>query len=415
MLRSSLSRLRFLSTTSGKHLLSLSLVTIILLLPSVWSRSLRHLGLDTKRADVTNAKRLNADRLETVQRFSHDVSNMEIRDILQKAGGSNLANQQRLDLAITVVTNVREKEEAGEIYQPRYLRQVVTQLLTLLNNSIPLTTKIFICNVERPWKNHFEALGFSSHFTLFNRPIFPGSGPDPVDTFEMEKRDYVFCLNQTFQHHPRYALILEDDAVPQENMWQAIRFVISKLDNTILRGESHQKTNHVAFVKLYHPEHLLEYSGMDWERVCELVGIAFLFGTIFSVFYFWILTKLKLKDLNIYHLWIVIMMLTILALFVVGRSPMLQLRRFLGPAFYSLVKAPSCCTQALLFPSHNLAAAIDYLHSVTCRKGYAKDSALESLVRSSGFESYQTLPNAFAHVGLYSTLRNIYVDPRGLS
>lgn len=64
----------------------------------MWSRARRHLMLDSTTSDVTHTKRANADRLEKVDQFSKKVPDSEIKDILQKASGNNLDNEQRLDL-----------------------------------------------------------------------------------------------------------------------------------------------------------------------------------------------------------------------------------------------------------------------------------------------------------------------------
>jgi len=73
--------------------------------------------------------------------------------------------------------------------------------------------------------------------------------------------------------------------------------------------------------------------------------------------------------------------------------------------------ATGCCTQALLFPRSSAVVTVNYLNNSRCKKGFAKDSALDDMLNDLQMTAYLVQPNTFTHIGLYSALRDHIVDP----
>ncbi len=96
----------------------------------------------------------------------------------------------------------------------------------------------------------------------------------------------------------------------------------------------------------------------------------------------------------------------------IGRPHLLQLRFLFKPYLTSFMRAPECCTQALLFPNKGAQLVTQYLNSVTCRHGWSKDMALLAMEQeNSQYKAYMVQPNLFTHVGIYSSLRHRVIDP----
>ena len=118
-------------------------------------------------------------------------------------------------------------------------------------------------------------------------------------------------------------------------------------------------------------------------------------------------------------------------------SVVLSLRR-LSPHFYAVHPAPNCCTVAILFPRPSIPLVAAKLSGATCKKGFAKDSALDDIKKRHGNGEFQEEgaeggggggagffssifggsgapsiePNLVRHIGFYSTLRkSATVDP----
>ena len=90
---------------------------------------------------------------------------------------------------------------------------------------------------------------------------------------------------------------------------------------------------------------------------------------------------------------------------------MLPWRR-LSPRFYSVVPAPNCCTVAIVFPRRQIPGVVAALRVVNCRRGFAKDAALDEIKGRHETGAYLVEPNLVKHIGFYSTLRkSATVDP----
>jgi len=131
-------------------------------------------------------------------------------------------------------------------------------------------------------------------------------------------------------------------------------------------------------------------------------------------------------------------------------------RRWMSPHLHYVVPGVHCCTQAVLYSRHAAVQLGDYLKRVRCNDTWHKDDAIwawaqgrstanllqndyplsptgldsessdvdifgdirnvpinsDSRIEMSPVEGYLVQPNVFEHIGLWSSLRNGFIDPR---
>ncbi len=85
--------------------------------------------------------------------------------------------------------------------------------------------------------------------------------------------------------------------------------------------------------------------------------------------------------------------------------------RSLHPSFYAIYPAPSCCLPGVVYFRQTYIQVIDYLNSVKCHNGYAIDTAFDDLPKRIHLRTYLVEPNLVHHIGLYSRLRHMYINP----
>jgi hypothetical protein len=85
--------------------------------------------------------------------------------------------------------------------------------------------------------------------------------------------------------------------------------------------------------------------------------------------------------------------------------------RSLHPSFYAIYPAPSCCLPGVLYFRQTYIQVTEYLNSIKCHQKYAIDTAFDDLPKSTHLQTYLVEPNLVRHIGLYSRLRQSYINP----
>ncbi|KAI8487858.1 hypothetical protein Bbelb_343060 [Branchiostoma belcheri] len=324
------------------------------------------------RYDVTPGRRTQLDRAieENQQRIA------VAEDYLRKHGPHhrvfrrlNRMAQKRTQpqLVITVVTVARQPHNG--LTEPRYLTQVVTQFVQLLEHEGD-NVVFQVCNVHFPPETHHEAVFLSKYVPVVHRES-DEEQPNEEDPFEREKLDYTFCLEKSVELNPEYVLMVEDDALPTPDMLHVLRHKLQyRLKLRIRQGELVHSSDDWAFLKLYSIERWQGY-GNDIVSFLELTGVGLL-G--------------------------------------VGRQYFLQFRR-LSAQLYTVTTGPFCCTPAVLYPGNMAAEIADFLKSGTCDERYPLDFALSDFAIDKGLTRYKVEPNLVQHVGLVSSIRSDVRDP----
>ena len=254
----------------------------------------------------------------------------------------------------------------------------------------------------------------------------------PLDIYEQEKQAHLQCILANFQSFPNqnYFLLLQDDAQPtHHDFYQRI---LSLIDNRIkqqwpLDGHRSQP----AFLKIYHPRWLIDYLHPSFYLIVQLIATGLFLTYVSFVCFYLIHFFLRLFRSNtnqswsnsiksIYHLmifnsnWFLFLyyfLLITLVLILLNHSNVSWSWRSLHPSLYAIYPAPSCCLPGVLYFRSTYIQVIDYLNHVKCHNGYAIDSAFDDLPKRIDLRTYLVEPNLVHHIGLYSRLRHMYINP----
>lgn len=371
--------------------LVLSVVTFCVVLPLCCHRLLysyffiRSMYLDSMSEEVL---RESLDRGQDALRFWQSAS-----PPAAAAATSSRVHEtaQRPELLVTVVT--ARRSEAQNFH---YLLQVMRRLSGVLGScGERRCAEVLVCDVESGPREHKDARLLEAHFRVIRRsPQERRRNQDAVNTFEREKRDYVFCLRRAWDLlRPRNVVVLEDDALPTHDFFAVIQDLLSR-----------RFSLRTLYVKLYHPERLQRYWNPEPYRILEWVGLGLVGATalLLAVPYWnpccfsFTLSAGHLLFFTLYFM---------AAAELLGRHYLLEARR-LSPQLYAVSPATECCTPAMLFPGNASLRVAEYLDGSFCVKGNAKDMVLYQMARTvPGERSHSVEPNLITHIGAYSSVR----------
>lgn len=303
---------------------------------------------------------------------------------------------QRPELLVTVVTSRRNE---GRDFH--YLLQVMLQLHGLLGGcGERRCAEVLVCDVESGPMEHRDAKLLEAHFRVVRRSA-EEQNQEQVNTFEKEKRDYVFCLRKGWElAKPQNVLVLEDDAVPGQDFFAVVKDLLAR-----------QFALHTLYIKLYHPERLQRYWNPEPYRILEWVGVGLVGATA-------LLLALHYRNPcsfsftpSVSHL-LFFTLYFMAAAELLGRHYLLEVRR-LSPQLYAVSPATECCTPAMLFPGNASLRVAEYLDASFCVKGNAKDMVLYHIARTAaGERAHSVEPNLITHIGAYSSVRANPPRPR---
>ncbi|XP_051939924.1 transmembrane protein 246 isoform X2 [Hippocampus zosterae] len=283
---------------------------------------------------------------------------------------------------------------------PRHPELLVTVVTTRRREALPYhyLLQVVLCDVASGPDVNEDARLLERHFRVLRRP---DERRPAVNSFEREKRDYVFCLRQAYRlARPRNLVVLEDDAMPLPDFFRVLRELLSR-----------RFAARSLYVKLYHPERLQRYWNPEPYRLLEWAGLGLLGGSLLlGLLAAWNPCGLPLRPCAGH--------LALLAAYVMaaaellGRHYLLEARR-LSPQLYAVSPATECCTPAMLYPGNASLRVADYLDRAFCFQGHAKDTALYRAVRAApGERSHSVEPNLVAHIGAFSSVRPNPAEPK---
>jgi len=286
-------------------------------------------------------------------------------------------NNDNISLLVTIVTVRRE----GRFYLSRVVSRLHQLILSEKNNG---KTGVLICNVDSKPELHQEAEELARIYPVI-RKLSSSSTLTITDLFEKEKEDYAFCLNasRNLFRFAQHLVLLEDDALPVQDFLPVTRRFLNQLD---------WRHPDFFYLKLFHPERLQGYIQPEPWRWFEWLALS----TLMAYFAVMVIGRKSL----FFFLAVYFFLLT----GCLGRQHLLlPLRRWMS--LYSLLSATHCCTPAMAFSRDSALRVVHFLSSITCRKGYAKDTALHLHVGRSTEKAFVIEPNLVHHIGLKSTLR----------
>ncbi|XP_029349956.1 post-GPI attachment to proteins factor 4 [Echeneis naucrates] len=295
------------------------------------------------------------------------------------------------ELLVTVVT--ARRSEGRDFH---YLLQVMRQLSALLGGcGERRCAEVLVCDVENGPLANEDAKLLEAHFRVVRRsPQEQQANQERVNTFEKEKRDYVFCLRRGWELvRPKNVVVLEDDALPRQDFFTVVKDLLSR-----------RFSFRTLYIKLYHPERLQRYWNPEPYRILEWVGLGLVGATaLLLTVPHWKLCSFSFS-LSAGHL-LFFTLYFMAAAELLGRHYLLELRR-LSPQLYAVSPATECCTPAMLYPGNASMRVAEYLDGSFCVKGNAKDMVLYQMARSvPGEQAHSVEPNLITHIGAYSSVR----------
>ena len=303
---------------------------------------------------------------------------------------------ESIDLLIVIIamTPVKKSKEVGSITREVFQIQTLASTLKESNNSGTATFKssaVTLCNVNVPPKANALAQRYSGLVDTFHR----NSAYISDNTYEKEKEDYRFCLEQaSFRYKPKYILVLEDDVTMKTGSLMTLSYLLSNILHYL------QESTWVS-IKLYHPKKWLGY-GNDVPQILELVATAVFAGSLVRCFLQVCKFNLGAKILSqaFYQLFFVFIFLA--TCLILGRQNVFRWRSYFHFT-HSLVKAQGCCTQAVLYNHAYIPKLLRYLSSVKSSESMPVDLALDEFADLYDLKQYMVEPNLCDHVGFLST------------
>lgn len=278
----------------------------------------------------------------------------------------------------------------------------LTQVLGSLTRNSDQSMGVFVCNVYPGPGVHNEAKYLAKYFSTFVRFTEPSPAYVIMNSFEKEKEDYLFCMQNLLKYSSEYILILEDDAVPYENFAKALDNVLSKLE------KSHPTW---GILKLFYPSRWQGFSITEIRKCIELfcIGIC---GSIFFVVGFGLLNFLlcyrgnkKLVKNKLLVAALLGFLHAVCSVLLVGRQNVLEIMRDWN-VFFAVV-APNCCSPAILYKSEIAKMLIEHLRYTECNQNYPLDKAIDDLRRINNIGTYLVEPSLVKHIGVISSLKGI--------
>lgn len=362
------------------------------------------------------ASELNTDRFIKSSSYFHELEKQS-EDLFPTEDG---VCEHCFDLVIGIITMKRSKEDLG------YLTQVVASMGQLIkadsNNKHVGTKALFLCNVDQNPEQHSEA-NYLKKFTFFterygNSTIaISGESQDMSllfsqsqhrDKYEKELIDYMFCLHRAHSMSRKYVMLIEDDAVPKQNLFPVLDHF---LQNRIIMHDGIQRRT-FSYIKLYYPQ---KWQGFGFEvgRIIELGSLAFVGGSMFLLCYFLINHILNRQSVNRNHSHCVFLMGNLFMLIfslVVGRQNIMELRA-ISKYLFVIRPSPGCCTQAMLYPVEVIEKMLLYLSEARITDSLHSDIVIYDFVLKYDIPAFQIEPNLFYHVGMYSSLNSKIKNP----
>ena len=373
-------------------------ITFLVILPALlkdnqYSPYNKYLGAsDNLTYQIKKYKDENTANYKSAQQYLSTHSESSIQDL------SHWNPQAQIKVLVTILTKSRDDIERKDKYKPYYLTQTVASYAKLkraYQNVRPITDiKLLLCDVDHNYNS--EAVEMSKYAPLLKLNHDHGAQDN---IFEQEKYDYMSCIEKSVTQNADFLLLAEDDSIPHNDLIQELDHLFTyrtpKLNNTF------------GYIKLFHPTRLNGFITADLNRLLEWLALASLLEHLtLAVIY---LCRLHIETGYVWRFSRFLYFL--LLLFAIGR---LNISRIydLSPHLHRLVPAPSCCTPALLFTPASASATVKYLRSVHCKKGFAKDTAMDLFGYKTGYHNWFFEPNLFTHIGVFTTRRSKPVNPK---
>ena len=321
------------------------------------------------------------------------------------------SKEDNLDLLVVVVTVAREKSRRED--KNGYLFQTVTSMDKLMKSDEYFKKKaMVVCNVNDNPDGHVDAVELRNYLPFVNKGGVNNVGLNVTIVPELQNCgltdgarrkeiiDYAFCLNVSRSIHHRYVLVLEDDVIPYDNLFEVLHHTLKyRL----------KETKQFSFLKLYYPTRWQGYA-FEVDRILELISIGIVGGVLFSIIAFYFkneLSRHRKVRTNTVPFCISGFLCFLIVTSLLGRIQVMELRRF-TPHIAKFGPSPDSCTQAMLYKREILQPVIYHL---LVNNSLNKDLAISDFSKKYEMPGYSLEPNLFAHTGMQTSLSSEVKDP----
>lgn len=333
---------------------------------------------------ISRAQNLNHKYYLTAQ---HYINQLDSRT----KQGHEVMLQSEADITIGVITVHRE---AKTHVTPGYLTQTLAKLDELIKLDNNFRIALFVCDVSAPHQLHIEATNMSFYF-----PTYRGlSLHDGHSSFEKEKRDYICCLEKAMQTRSKYIMMVEDDAVPRDKLFDTLHYLLHMHPKLATKPSVPDPW---AYLKLYYPVRWRGF-GMEINEITDLISLAVLGGCFWLFAYKMLNFSTRGFELVVF---VIGMLYTVVLVYTVGRQYFLDFLR-ISKDIHRVIPAPECCTPSILFPVDKVEEVVSYLRTQSCTEKYPIDLALENFVKSKHYHRWLVEPNLFTHIGMVSSMKS---------
>ena len=344
---------------------------------------------------AANTDRLSAAAIQQLQR-QQKVNERKI--------SSECTLRNDTDMAVAVITKKRSVFMNGTTYSPRYLTRVINALFNAVDHAKKTLGDLSFCSPPVVICNaNTESVDEVNDLSPFVR-VHELKSKRYTSTIQQESQDYKNCLEHLLRtYDSNYYIILEDDALPHENMF----YVLHRLLHEIMTRHLHHEE--FFYLKLFHPDKLADYlrNPMVYQIV-EWCGVGIMFGFFTTLLYVYLLKKNVTKGMIVATFFLT-GLLAMLTVELIGRLYFLELRR-LHWQLYSIVPAPGCCTPAMLYTRESMTIISSLLHSAELSREPV-DFILYNYALQHSEPIWLIEPSLVTHIGMVSAVRHRVLDP----
>lgn len=365
-----------------------------------------------KEEDIlNNVKKENEYRLEKALKYFQELDNKTSVDFYRERSGL----ESSLVVCIVTVSRTRQTAKTGYLIQTAAAVDRIIKTDTFFKNAF-----LFVCNVDKDPLQHKDAVMLQNYIpylqkngsNFWNRTfsIANVSLHNKIIRRGQETADYTFCLNASYSFRSPFVMMLEDDVVPYDNIFEVVHYKMRQhnlLYTNQNTGETSGRRN-FSFLKLYYPERWQGFAN-EADRIIELISLGvFSGGVLYAVFSLCTLmckTDVSYRARLFYYC--LFSLVSIFAAVIYGRQNVLDLRR-LSTGLFKFAKTPACCTPAMFYSAHIIPDLIPY---VLAHSELNKDLAIYNFTLEHFIPGFIIEPNLVRHIGMYTSLEDSHKSP----
>ena len=212
----------------------------------------------------------------------------------------------------------------------------------------------------------------------------------PDDFMKKALFDYSYLLRTCYEKDVPWVIMLEDDTIAADGWFYRTRNAVEEL-------MGRRDFENVLYLRLFYNERILGWNSEEWMSyvLWSLLVEALVAGILFTALRYGPPENVKpiITPRTCVTIVGICTPMLLAIYFAAGRLTV-------APLWRGLSKMPTygCCSQAFVFPRHQIPALLEYYNSHVHEGGYV-DVLTEIYGRREGFDRWALTPSVFQHVG----------------